>query len=79
MKELQAISRSVIEGVKLHVVTVHEVANATGPRYPEGCDQDQVVGVVMANSVVVFITSKGALKSQTSQHGLSAIASRTVT
>ena len=69
MTELQAISRSVIEGVKLHVVTVHELADATGPRYPEGCDQDQVVVVVMANSVVVLITSEGVLKAQANTEG----------
>lgn len=69
MTELQAISRSVIEGVKLHVVTVHELADATGPRYPEGCDQDQVVEVVMANSVVVLITSEGVLKAQANTEG----------
>ena len=53
----QAVSGSVVEGVKLHVVPIHELPYASSPGHPEGRDQDQVVAVVVTDTVVVFIAS----------------------
>ena len=56
--EVQAVSRTVVEDICLHVVSVHILTNAASSGNPEGCDGHQVIAVVMPHTVIVFITCK---------------------